>query len=326
MSHIVERIQYLGILFLVMGLVGACGPQNPDETMAVDDGSATAATTPTRAEVMNATLSGIYEGPITLVEGEYEGEPFDPEGASRPRVHLITELMPAGDLDGNGIDEVVALVEETSGGTGHFLYLVPLATVDGVVRQLGVANVGDRVKIRSVGIEDGSIVMQTIEAGPDDAACCPTLKKKRTWTVTNGALSEMAAQIEGPVSLKDLEGPEWVLVAFNPGEPAPETPEVTFKLNFEEMKVSGSSGCNGFVGTIEDTGPGRMTIGPLAGTRKMCPPDQMDVETRFLKALDGATGHGFFLGQMAIEYQDGEDFGMLLFTARDEEAGPENIG
>jgi heat shock protein HslJ len=269
---------------------------------------------------MNATLSGIYEEPITLVEGEYEGEPFDPEGASRPTVHLITELMPAGDLDGDGVDEVIALVEENSGGTGHFLYIVPLATVDGVVQQLGVAEVGDRVKIRSMGIEDHSIVMETIEAGPDDAACCPTLKKKRTWTVINGALSEMEAQVEGTVSLQDLEGPEWVLVAFNPGEPAPETPEVTFKLNLEKMKISGSSGCNGFVGTVEDTDPGQMTIGPLAGTRKMCPPDQMDVETRFLKAFDGATGYGFFLGQMAIQYEDGDDFGMLLFRERKVEA------
>ncbi len=275
---------------------------------------------PSPAEVANATLTGIYDDAVTLVEGKYEGEPFDPEGAARPMVHLITELMPHGDLNGDGIDEVVALVTENSGGTGHFLYVVPLTTIDGVVQQLGSAWVGDRVNIRSVKITDGTIVMQTIEGGPGDAACCPTHKGKRVWAMQDDVLTETVSEVEGPIALADLAGPEWVLKAFTNKETAPETPEVTLRVDLEENRFVGSSGCNNYFGSVESFEPRSLTIGPLAGTMMMCPSEVMDVETRYLKALGGAEGYGFYLGRMAINYPGGEEYGVLLFEAREVEA------
>ena len=48
--------------------------------------------------------------------------------------------------------------------------------------------------------------------------------------------------------------------------------------------VFGSGGCNRYTGsyTLED---GRLTFGPLAGTKKMCPGAVMDQEDRFHRAL-----------------------------------------
>ncbi len=320
MKDSVKLIVWMIVVGVVMGLIVGCGQQGAVGTDAADESLAPTATMPSPAEVASATLGGIYDEAVTLVEGKYEGEPFEPEGASRPTVQLITELIPHGDLNGDGVDEAIALVTENSGGTGHFLYVVPLTTIDGVVQQLGSVLVGDRVNLRSVDVKDGTIVMQTIEGGPGDAACCPTHKGTRAWAMQDGVLTETVSEIEGPLSLADLAGPEWVLKAFNNKEAAPETPVVTLQINLEENKVVGSSGCNNYFGSLESSEARKLTIGPLAGTMMMCPPEVMDVETRYLKALGEAEGYGFFLGRMAINYPGGENYGVLLFEAREVEA------
>jgi heat shock protein HslJ len=50
-------------------------------------------------------------------------------------------------------------------------------------------------------------------------------------------------------------------------------------------EVAGLAGCNQYTGTLAVTDRG-FRIGPLASTRKMCPPAIMDQEERFLRALE----------------------------------------
>ncbi|MGE0006511.1 MAG: YbaY family lipoprotein [Parvibaculaceae bacterium] len=52
-------------------------------------------------------------------------------------------------------------------------------------------------------------------------------------------------------------------------------------------KVTGSGGCNGFGGKAAITGD-KISFGPLAATRKACPPAIMDQEDKFLAALGDA--------------------------------------
>lgn len=49
--------------------------------------------------------------------------------------------------------------------------------------------------------------------------------------------------------------------------------------------VSGFGGCNRFRGHAEISGAA-ISFGPLAATRKMCPPAIFDQETKFFRALD----------------------------------------
>ena len=55
----------------------------------------------------------------------------------------------------------------------------------------------------------------------------------------------------------------------------------------EEGQIAGGGGCNRFHGPF--TADSERLFGMLATTRKMCPPPQMDQETRFLQALAKAT-------------------------------------
>lgn len=58
----------------------------------------------------NIEYRGIYDNAVTLRDGVYEGEPFVPGGASRPRVELLDMLPVLHDLDGDGIDDAAVLL------------------------------------------------------------------------------------------------------------------------------------------------------------------------------------------------------------------------
>jgi len=60
--------------------------------------------------VTDMTYSGIHDDDVTLTDGHWEGEPFAADGASRPAVGIIDDFMLAGDLDGDGADEVVVFL------------------------------------------------------------------------------------------------------------------------------------------------------------------------------------------------------------------------
>jgi heat shock protein HslJ len=81
----------------------------------------------------------------------------------------------------------------------------------------------------------------------------------------------------------ELAGTSWSIVAID-GEPVPRTP--TYFINFEERRLSGKAGCNGFGGTYEVSGR-TLVPGPIAATRMACPGPAMAHEQRALAILRG---------------------------------------
>ena len=72
---------------------------------------------------MNATFVGVTEAPVTLVDGRWEGEPFEPGDASRPWVELASGLAAMSDLDGDGREETAVVLSTGAGGSGLFSYV-----------------------------------------------------------------------------------------------------------------------------------------------------------------------------------------------------------
>ena len=58
----------------------------------------------------------------------------------------------------------------------------------------------------------------------------------------------------------------------------------------DDGKVGGYSGCNQYTGGYTIEGGHSLSFGPLAGTRKMCPPPLMELETLTLKTLAAVEG------------------------------------
>ena len=268
---------------------------------------------PTTAELANATYTGIEEGPVTLVEGRWEGEPYAEGGASRPSAGLVEDFSMAGDLNSDGSNEAAVLVWRSGGGSGTFSYLAVMGRSDCEVENLGTAEIGDRVKLRSGRIDDGSIILDVLQQGEGDAACCPTQLATRTWSLVDGRLIEGEMEITGKLSLNTLAGTEWVLTQMKWNEPVQEGAEVT--LAFANDKILGKSACNRYSASVEQgEAPGDLKIGMAMGTRMACPDELMDVEHKYLDALAHVTGFSFLACKLVLIWEKDDVWSTMLFT------------
>jgi len=261
----------------------------------------------------NLTYYGIYEQPFTLTNGRYEGEPFVPQGAARPRVQFAEPLYIIGDLDGDGVQEAAAFLTESSSGSGSYTYLAIVDTDNGHYKNVATRNLGDRIKVRALRLEQGVLELDMVTAGPQEAACCPTLKVHKTYRYTGGKLTETSSEVEGHVSIQDLEG-TWSLSRLAWDEPIPA--EVTVDIVFAEERFSGLAGCNRYFGDIKGQGPRDLAFGPIGATRRMCPDPMMQVEDRYLQALQNVKQFSFMFGQLVLSYQDEKGRHTLLFTPK----------
>lgn len=100
-----------------------------------------------------------------------------------------------------------------------------------------------------------------------------------------------------------LVGTSWLLEDID-GDGVVEGARST--LAFEsETAVRGNTGCNGMQGRAEIEGS-TLRIGPLATTRRACPPAIMDQETRYLAALATVAGWRIEAGNLLLFDANGE--------------------
>jgi heat shock protein HslJ len=274
---------------------------------------------PTLEELKYATYTGLQDlaRPVTLEDGRWEGEPFEPGAASRPSVVLAPGFRLTGDLDGDGAEEAVVVLAHSSGGSGTFDHLAVVKRTPEGPRNVATTALGDRVGIRAARVEGGKLLVSVVRAGEMDAMCCPGELADLGWTLAGGKLNPVAtAGVTGRLSLDTLAGTEWVLLAWDLEDPSPAEPEVT--LAYKDARLAGTSGCNRYTAAAKSgASPGDLTIGPAAGTRMACPEPQSAVETRFLKQLGGAKKFGFLLGRLALSYEkEGGAGGTMLFEGR----------
>ncbi|MCB9100706.1 MAG: META domain-containing protein [Anaerolineales bacterium] len=272
----------------------------------------------TRAQLASATYSGIYDEPVTLTDGRYEGEPFVEGDASRPTVTLANAAPLMGDLNGDGVDDAVVFLEENSGGTGHFVYVAAQLNQGGQPVDAGTVLIEDRIQIKSAAIANGQVMLEIVTDGPGDAACCKSHKAHKTYALQDGQLAEIPGPEEERVriSAADLNGTSWTLVNLNfDQQPVLTDTEVT--ISFQDGQITGSGGCNtyntGF--TLGEDNPFVMTISPVAATRKACPDPILNQETAYFTDLQNVSLWGYNVGQLAMSYRtDDGGFGTLLFA------------
>jgi heat shock protein HslJ len=302
------------LMLLLAAITGCTSSGTEDQGQQADQ--AMVESIPTHEQLANATYSGIYDDPVTLTDGLYEGEPYVEGASARPRVQLIDGMSATGDLDGGGVEEIVVLVTEMSGGTGENLYLAVMRGENGAAMNVGTALVGDRIKLRSMAIIDNRLQLEVLQAGPEDAMCCPGELATREWAFTDAGFEEVSTEVTGRLSLAALVGPEWVLTGLDFREAAPAEPKITMTVA-EDGSVSGSSGCNSFNGKFEQGAElGSLSSGPFMSTMMACEPETMELEQLFLKRLGGVTGFSFWVGHLSLAWQDADGGGTLMFEPR----------
>lgn len=273
--------------------------------------SAQSLAAPTLEELGNIPYVGIYDDPVQLVNGVYEGEPFVPGGVARPRVELLGDLFVTEDIDGDGTEDAFVLLSESSGGTGNILYLAAVTRPDGTPRNVGSVKIGDRVDVMALRVADGEAILDYVAAGPDEPACCPTLMVSARHGMSEGRFVQLSREEHGTLSVDQLAGTPWRLLRFDWDEPVPEGIGIT--AGFRGDRISGSAGCNDYFATVKAPTPYELSIGPVGATRMACSPPEMEAEGRFLEALGNAKQFSFVLGNLVIDYQVGERHSSLVF-------------
>jgi heat shock protein HslJ len=305
----VQPSTFLVPFIAVLALAG-CGEKAPPAAPAPATPSGPPPA-PAIEQLRAAVVSGVFEAPVTLAGGVYEGAPAEPGAASRPSLRLWESTLHTGDMDGAEGSEAVVVLSSNSGGSGEFVHVAVFGTRDGAVTNLGTAPVGDRTRLQSVWLERGKVLMDVIEAGPEDAACCPTQVARKTYGFEGGQFKQLSSEVRGVLALSMLAANEWQLVEID-GQPLPAGIDPPL-IHFERDSVRGFAGCNRFNAPITESKPGEITIGPAAGTKMACPPEKMELEARFLDQLAKVNRYGYVAEQLALTWQDGERIGTLLF-------------
>jgi hypothetical protein len=135
---------------------------------------------------MNATYyepgRGLY---VKLTKGQYRG---GPEGDN----WLLGVTAPPawGDLNSDGNQEAVMLVGLSQGASGSVTMVEVLdpSTSKAVAWEV----LGDGIVVKDLTVSDGVIRLSTVEHGPDDPHCCPTVKLVRQLRLKDGVLVEAA--------------------------------------------------------------------------------------------------------------------------------------
>ena len=237
---------------------------------------------------------------MTLANGTYDGPPSAPGAASHPTLVLWEPAVVFGDVDGAPGNEAVAMLAASGGASGEFVYVAVFGVRDGALVNLGTAAVGDRTKLQSLWLQGGKVVMDVVEAGPQDAACCPTQLARKVYAFEGGALKMSKSEVLGTLTLGALSANEWQLVSID-GQPVPADAKPPV-IHFERDSIRGFAGCNRFTSPIKETAPGRIEVGPAAATRMACPGPEMDLEQKFLAELGKANGYTFLAGQLALTW------------------------
>jgi hypothetical protein len=142
----------------------------------------------TRADIETFTYdlgdtSSVEGGKVPLVKGRWT----DSSGGSSFTLHPVHAI---GDLDADGQADAVAILVESSGGTGSFYYMFAIRNRDGTPVQVGEPEwLGDRTVVQRLTIDrKGVIAIRYVTHADGDPSCCPTLKIEDRYRVENGKL------------------------------------------------------------------------------------------------------------------------------------------
>jgi heat shock protein HslJ len=180
----------------------------------------------------------------------------------------------------------------------------------------------------------------TLAVGPKGAstqmACPPAvmtqaqvfmnaLMQARSYRVTAGELELLAADGAALATFaaqsQSLAGTSWHVTGYNNGKQAVVSVLTGTSLTLAftgDGKVTGSAGCNRYTATYVSEGQ-KLTFGPAAATRKMCPqPDGvMEQEQQFLQALETVATARFEGDRLELRTAGGQ----LAVTLRKAAAG-----
>jgi hypothetical protein len=166
----------IGLLIAALAVValirwgGGSGEQTPGDALS-------------RRLLENATYSslGTKAGTVHLSGGKFENP------SARVWVTML-DAVARGDLDEDGRPEAVVVLATNTGGSGVFHSLHVVRDHGGRPSDAAIAELGDRVELKALSVEEGRVVVDMVTHGPSDPMCCPTLRTVQTYELRGSDL------------------------------------------------------------------------------------------------------------------------------------------
>lgn len=137
------------------------------------------------------------------------------------------------------------------------------------------------------------------------------------------AVSKDASSSSTLTPNQNLQGTRWMLVRWGT-ESAPKTPlkNTAISAEFSTDQISGQGGCNRYNGGYQIQN-GKLSITPIASTRKACPPEIMNQEAAYFANLEKAENYQINAqGQLEISYQTEREAEVMVFEPKSGESQP----
>ena len=149
----------------------------------------------TRGELANTSYLNEFAGSgiVELVDGLYR-EPIS-EGSALELEVLLTTHAVFGDVTGFGSEDAVVVLVSKPGGSGSFYDLAVVRKQDDTLTNIARIQLGDRIQIKNLQIEDGEIVVEMLTQGPNDPLCCSTQNVSNRYAVENGELVLIGSEV-----------------------------------------------------------------------------------------------------------------------------------
>jgi len=147
-------------------------------------------------EVKNAEYRTSYSGPdlekVTLQDGYFE-MPFA-ESASILAIDIYNNRIAFGDLDGDNHEDAAVVLTTNSGGTGNFRSLEVLLNQNGKPVHEARIELGDRVLVNSIKIQNQEIITDMIVHGEGEdfrGMCCPNIPIVQKYRLLENVLTKI---------------------------------------------------------------------------------------------------------------------------------------
>ena len=122
---------------------------------------------------------------VQLTDGKFEQ---GTQGGTDFISVTVSDFIAVGDLNGDGANEVAALISENYGGTGVFVFLAVYTNENGSLTFQNSTMVDDRPQLKTLSIQSGEIFLDAVIHGADEPMCCPTLRTTRHYRFVDNQL------------------------------------------------------------------------------------------------------------------------------------------
>jgi hypothetical protein len=201
----------------------AVGPFEPTPTPATEqDGLPLSA-------LQNAQYHSALWGDLQLTGGIFYRTPTEPSASPELYSTRLFELLAYGDLNADGTEEAVVILQTHNGGNMDMKELAVVINQNHQPYNISSVEL-ETIAIESLQIQAGVIFLQGRTLGPDDPLCCPSQQVTWQFQLQNGQLTSINGPGPTPAPTSALstrnnlygipyDSPTWLIKPLDSNQP-----------------------------------------------------------------------------------------------------------